>query len=131
MSTNITRSEWKETEARIVQGLAVRWPWAHSGGLRVGNAIVTARARLEHHHREDWSTVNIKTDQCGTVMGGLAEVVEAARLFAEVRDAMSYLHSETSHLRVWDDGSCPCGYCGSRGVSHGRPCERCGGTGKR
>ena len=65
------------------------------------------------------------------VTGGVVEIANAVRMMGDVRDAMRFVHGETSGVVVWRDGDCPCSYCSSRGTTQGRTCERCNGVGRR
>lgn len=129
---NITMREWHEREAVIAAGLAARWPWLHRGGLRIESPVMSASADLESTtSKHDSLSVAVRTDRSSTIMGGPADVANAVRMLAEVRDAMLFIHGETTDLVIWQDGECPCGHCGARGTTSGAPCSRCQGTGKR
>lgn len=134
---NITITEWADVESRIAEALAERWPWLHrrtlSVTLSVEAPVMTVSAELAWNWAGDDASakVRIRVDSSACTTGGLLEIAETARQVAEVRDAMLYVYGETSSITVWRDGECPCGYCGGRGVTQGRTCERCGGKGKR
>ena len=128
--TNITATEWADTEAKLAAALAVRWPWLHDSELRVKSPIMTAHAEARWS-LERTATVRITVDSSSCILGGILEITNATRILAEVRDAMLFVHGETSDLTIWRDGECPCGYCGAKGTSRGAKCDRCKGTGKR
>lgn len=73
----------------------------------------------------------VAVDSSSTITGDISGMAEAARQICEVRDAMLFVYGETAGLVVWPDGECPCGFCSAKGVSQGRTCEHCKGTGKR
>lgn len=45
-------------------------------------------------------------------------------------DALTLAASAMSGLRLYLDAA-PCEFCGERGEQHGKPCQRCDGTGSR
>lgn len=130
--TNITTTELKALEAKLAAELARRWPWLHDGGLRVRTPILTAHAELTWNVAErNAMTVQIVVDSSGCISGGVLDIANAARMIGEVRDAMLFVHGETSELVVWRDGECPCGFCSGSGKSRSGMCDRCNGTGQR
>lgn len=130
--TNITTTEWKALDAKLAAELARRWPWLHDGALRAKTPILTAHAELRWARDiGEGRAVQIFVDSSGCISGGALDIANAARMIGEVRDAMLFIHGETSGLVVWRDGECPCGFCGTRGTSCGVVCDRCKGTGKR
>ena len=136
MFMNITSTEWEETKGKLAAALIARWPWLYRAncdidhGLSVESPLMSASAEPKKF-AEGCATVRIRVDRSACIMGGVADIAEAARMLAEVRDCMLFIHGETSNLVVWQDGECPCGSCSGRGTSQGRPCDRCGGKGKR
>jgi DnaJ-class molecular chaperone len=50
-----------------------------------------------------------------------------------VLNALHHCNAMCSGIRIFDDGKCPCSFCGGRGTSFrsSTPCETCKGTGKR
>jgi hypothetical protein len=153
---NITMTEWDEMEQRIAGEVARRWPWLvrlspHGTRLRVETPVLTAGAELQWvRHEADKvpsgvrrdadpsrtvasrkATVRTTTHSSACITGSVIDIAEAARQIAEVRDALLFIHGATAGLIVWQDGECPCGHCGGKGLSCGSPCERCGGKGKR
>lgn len=135
MAINITRTEWAAAEQELLNELQRRWPWLvrntpYTAKLRLENAAVAAAVELEASGCNG-SVCAVKVLGSSTCSGGLLELVEFGRLFAEMRDAMSYLHSAAAPFLVWRDGHCPCDYCSGTGRSVGRLCVRCNGTGKR
>lgn len=134
---NITVSEWEKTKNSLALSLQVRWPWlvranwANHVDLNVESPIMSASAELEWKSTDGCATVRIRVGRSACIIGGVADIAEAARMLAEVRDAMLFVHGETSGLVVWRDGECPCGTCSGRGTSQGSPCSRCDGKGKR
>lgn len=130
--TDITMTEWRAREAEIASGLKVRWPWlATHGGLTVETPALAATAELRTRSADMSATVRVCVDKSCGISGGVADIAEAARQIAEVRDAMLYVHGETSDLVIWQDGECPCSHCSGRGSNRSGPCGRCGGKGKR
>lgn len=131
--SNITMTEWKETEDRIAAEVARRWPWLvrsspHYAKLRVETPTLTAGAELDF--RGGKATVRTTTHSSACVSGGVADIAEAARQICEVRDALLFIHGQTAGVVVWQDGECPCGHCSGKGTTRGGPCGNCGGKGK-
>lgn len=132
--SNITMSEWSKIEAKVAADVNARWPWLRRerrGDICVESPAMAASAELRWSAAHGAAVVHVAVDRSGTITGGPADVAEAVRMLAEVRDAMLFIHGETSGLVVWRDGECPCSHCGGRGESRGRPCDNCGGKGKR
>lgn len=134
--SNVTMTEWKEIEGKIAADLERRWPWLvrrspYLDMLRVELPALTAGAELRWSHREQCAVVCISVMSSSCITGGVADIAEAARQIAEVRDAMLFVHGSTWDIHVWQDGECPCSHCGGKGESRGRMCERCSGKGKR
>ena len=134
---NITVSEWEKTRSQIALSLQARWPWlvranwANIIEVRVESPVLTMGAELLWGHPNKCAMVRIRVDSSACLTGGIADIAEAARMIAEVRDAMLFVHGATSGLVVWQDGECPCGSCSGRGTTQGSPCDRCDGKGKR
>ena len=134
--SNVTLTEWKDIESKIAADLERRWPWLvrsspHFERLRVEAPVLKAGAELQWSHREQCATVRISVASSACISGGMADIAEAARQIAEVRDAMLFVHGATRDVTVWRDGECPCSHCSGKGESRGRSCERCDGKGKR
>jgi hypothetical protein len=133
--SNITMTEWKETEDRIAAEVARRWPWLvrtspHYTKLRVETPSLTAGAELDRTGRDGSCTVRIVTHSSACISGGVADIAEHARQICEVRDAMLFIHGLTAGVTVWQDGECPCSWCGGKGKSRGETCSKCAGKGK-
>ena len=128
---DITEKEWDELETKLSMKIAARWPWLHDGKLRVKTPVLSAHAELRLLRDARSRMAQIVVDSSGCVSGGVAEIANTIRMMEEVRDAMLFVHGETIGVVVWRDGDCPCSYCSSRGMTQGRKCERCEGTGKR
>ena len=129
---NITMTEWEAKSEVLAAKLEARWPWLHAGHLFVQTPLLSAHAEIRSVHDDRKAyTIQITVDSSACVIGGALDIANAARMFAEIRDAMLFVHGETSDLTVWVDGECPCGYCSSRGTTQGRRCEKCDGAGKR
>jgi hypothetical protein len=132
---NMTMTEWTEVEATVAAGLQARWPWlmrlsAYQPKLRVETAAMAATAELDWDYRDGSATCVVRIGSSGCCTGGVIDIAEHARQICEVRDAMLYVHGATAGIVVWRDGECPCRYCGGKGTSQGRMCEKCNGSGK-
>ena len=133
---NITMTEWEAFEDNLATEVRARWPWLvtvspHYAKLRVETPVLTAGAELDWHVRDGRCTVRTAVHSSACISGGLADIAEAARQIAEVRDALLFIHGRTADLVIWSDGECPCGHCGGKGMSQGAPCGKCNGAGKR
>ena len=129
---NITMTEWETRGAALATSLAARWPWLHDGALRVKSPLLSAHAELRRSDEGRAAfQVRITVDSSGCITGDALDIANAARMIAEVRDAMLFVYGETAGVVVWVDGECPCGSCSARGRTNHGECERCKGTGKR
>lgn len=129
---NITMTEWEARGVALAASIAARWPWLHDRELRVQSPVLSAHAEIRRVDDDRRAfAVQITVDASGCISGGALDIANAARMIAEVRDAMLFVHGETAGLVVWSDGECPCSSCSGKGTSRGGMCERCAGKGVR
>lgn len=132
---NITMTEWRQEVAQVLSEAQSRVPWLQPrarsfSAVTLENNVMSCSLTLTSVDGE-FMIADVRSGASSTCSGGPAEVAEFARQVCEMRDAMLFIHGLVRDVRVWRDGSCPCGRCGGRGTDRGQPCDKCGGKGVR
>lgn len=121
LSPNCTISEWEA------------WAKSHTVSLGEDRAI-TVRIDLDVVHGARLHMVPVvRVGSGGAVFSDSRVMRSSLRRSLAILDTIEDLFATVAHVRVWEDGECPCGSCSGRGVTYasGPECGVCGGKGVR
>lgn len=133
----MTQTEWNGTVLTMLVEVKQRWPWikAEAGGS-VGEIHLSTSAcsgnlgiRIGREKDDMWMYAEPKFGSGTSLMGDLSDVERGLFEYRGILDALHFLTSESSGIRIHPDGKCPCDSCGATGKT--RDCSRCEGKGVR